>query len=177
MPTAHHLAAPVLLAATLLTACGNKGDASSSTGSASAAATATAAAPASAASAAPRATASAAPAAGGACGFKGSWTGTYPPGPYPFSGQPFEFTFNGDGTGVTHSARADQEFAWKTEGNVFSIHGAKVERGGRFTCSKEEVGKYGYQFTPDCNGVTFKLAQDACKGRTKVMDGTSMKRK
>lgn len=125
----------------------------------------------------PATSAASAPAKPGACTFTGTWTGNYPPGPYPFSGTQFEFTFNADGTGVTKSQRADQEFAWKTEGNVFAIHGVKVEQGGRYTCSKEQVGKWSYTFTPDCNTVTFKVVEDPCVGRAKQADGASMKRK
>jgi hypothetical protein len=176
MLTLRDVAAAALLplAAGLLAACGKDGG-PSSTGTAAATAVATTAAPRPTA-AAPAAT-TAAPAKGGTCAFTGGWTGTYPPGPYPFSGTAFEFTFNGDGSGMTHSQRADQEFAWKVEGGAFAIHGVKVERGGRFACSKDEVGKYSYTFTPDCGTVTFKLTQDACKGRSKTMDGAAMKRK
>jgi hypothetical protein len=164
----------------LLAACG-KDEASTSPSATATAAPAPTPAPA--ASVAPAATASAtaaataAPAAGGACSFAGEWTGTYPPGPYPFSGTPFEFSFKADGTGITKSMRADSEFAWKVEGGTFSIHGTKINKGGRFSCSKEEVGKWGFAFTPDCSGVTFKIQQDPCKGRAKTMDGASMKRK
>jgi hypothetical protein len=168
----------VLATATLLAACG-KGDGTSSTTGAAPASTSAAARPTAAptATAAPAAPTTAAPAKGGVCAFTGAWTGTYPPGPYPFSGTPFEFNFNADGTGVTKSQRADQEFAWKQEAGAFSIHGVKVERGGRFSCSKDETGKYTPTFTPDCGTVTFKLVQDGCKGRSKTMDGASMKRK
>lgn len=171
------LAVIVVITPWILAACGND-SASSSTGAATAAKTAPPPATATAApkpTPAPAAT-TAAPAAG-ACNFSGTWTGNYPPGPYPFSGTPFEFTFNADGTGLTHSQRADQEFAWKVEGGVFNIHGIKVEKGGRFSCSKDEVGKWSYTFTPDCGSVTFKLKEDPCKGRAKTMDGASMKRK
>jgi len=120
----------------------------------------------------------AAPPAGGACTFTGGWTGTYPPGPYPFSGTQFEFSMKGDGTGTTHSARADSDFAWKVEGGSFLIHGTKVEKGGRFTCRKEDLGKWSFAFAPDCNSVTMKLQQDPCRGRAKqVENGLTMKRK
>lgn len=163
----------------LLVACGNKGSSSSSE-SPSAALTASAAPTAVArptATAAAPVTATAAPAAGGTCAFTGGWTGTYPPGPYPFSGTPFEFTFNADGSGKTHSQRADEEFAWKAEAGTFSIHGVKVAKGGRFTCRLEDVGKYGFSFTPDCSTVTLKLTEDHCKGRATTTDGISLKRK
>ena len=179
MSSRRRLAAVVLaFTATALNAACGKEDASSSSSGSTPAATATAAHPTATTAAAPPATATAAPAKGGACSFTGGWSGTYPPGPYPFSGTPFELTFNADGTGITKSQRADQEFAWKQEaGGVFTIHGIKVERGGRFTCSKDEVGRYGYTFTPDCSSVSFKLTQDGCKGRSKTMDGISIKRK
>lgn len=171
MPS-HRLAAFALLT---LAACG-KEDASSSTGAAPASATAAAPKPTAAATAAPKPTATAAPAPA-ACTFPGTWTGTYPPGPYPFSGQPFDFTLRADGSALTHSARADQEFAWKVEGGALTLHSVKVEHGGRFACSKDDVGKYKYRFTPDCSGFTLELAQDPCKGRSKTLDGASLKRK
>lgn len=168
------------LTALLLTAYG-KDSGSSSTAPATSAA-ATTSAPAGTVAAPPPATATAtatasAAATGGACSFAGEWTGNYPPGPYPFSGKPFDFTFNADGTGITDSARAKTEVAWKTEGGTFSIHGVKDVRPGRFTCAKDEVGKFGFTFTSDCNTVTMKLQQDPCKGRGKTVDGLSMKRK
>jgi hypothetical protein len=126
----------------------------------------------------PTQTAAAAPPAGGACALAGDWSGTYPPGPYPFSGTPLEFIIRGDGTGTTRSARADSEFAWKAEGGTFSIHGTSTTRGGRFTCTKDQVGKWGYSFSPDCNTLTMKLQQDPCKGRAKQVEGgLSVKRK
>ena len=177
MPPAHRLAhlGTAVAASLALAACGKDAGSSSSSGAAPSAATS--AKPAATAAATATVTATAAPAKGGACAFTGVWTGNYPPGPYPFSGTPFEFTFNADGSGVTKSQRADQEFAWKVEGSTFSFHGVKVEKGGRFTCSKEEVGKYTFTFTPDCSSVTLKLVQDPCKGRAKMADGASMKRK
>jgi hypothetical protein len=166
-----------LAASLVLAACG-KDAGSTSSGAAPAPATASTARPAATATApAPAATATAAPAGGGACTFVGTWKGTYPPGPYPFSGHTFEITFNADGSGITHSERADEDFAWKSEGGTFSIHRTKVDKGGRFTCGNTEIGKYGFTFTPDCGGTTLKLTQDPCRGRAKVMDGVSLKRK
>src|SRR5580700_8661459 len=100
------LAALALAAPFVLAACGkDAGSTSSSTGAAPAPASAPTA----------RATATA-PASGGACSFAGTWTGNYPPGPYPFSGHPLDVTFNADGSGKTHSERADDEIAWKVDG-------------------------------------------------------------
>ena len=163
----------VLLAA----ACGNKDAPSPAPSSAATAPPATAAQTAAAPHTAAAPASSGAPAAGGACKLDGSWVGTYPPGPYPFSGTRLEFTFNADGTGLTDSARAKTEFAWKTEGASLSFHGVKDVRPGRFTCAKNEVGKYAFTFTPDCGTVTFKLQQDPCKGRALTADGISLKRK
>src|SRR5690242_10940202 len=105
----------------LLLACGK--DAGSSTTTTSAAAppahpTATAAPPPATATATATAVATAAPAGGGACSIVGEWTGTYPPGPYPFSGTPFDISFKADGAGLTKSQRADNEFAWTVEGGT-----------------------------------------------------------
>src|SRR5579871_4309605 len=145
--------------AAILAACG-KGESSSAPSASpttspapatTAAATAAAAHPTAVATA--TAAATTAPAAGGACSFVGEWGGTYPPGPYPFSGTPFEFSFKADGTGTTKSARADSEIAWKVEGSVFQIHGVKTTKGGRFTCRAEDVGKWGFTFSPDCSTV------------------------
>jgi|HubBroStandDraft_4_1064222.scaffolds.fasta_scaffold344224_2 hypothetical protein len=173
------LAALALAAPFVLAACGkDAGSTSSSTGAAPAPASApTARATATATAPAPAATAAPAPASGGACSFAGTWTGNYPPGPYPFSGHPLDVTFNADGSGKTHSERADDEIAWKVDGGAFSLHRTKVDKGGRFTCRNEEVGKYAFSFTPDCSGLTFKLQQDPCKGRSKAMDGLAVKRK
>jgi hypothetical protein len=176
----------LLLAAVLLAACGSK-DASSTSSGAAPTATATAAARAT-ATAAPAPTAAApaptsapaapAPGKGGACSLAGGWTGTYPPGPYPFSGTPIEFTFNADGTGMTHSARADQEIAWTLSGTDFTIHGTHGSHGGRFSCRNEDIGKWSATFSPDCNSLTFKLVQDPCKGRAKQVENpVTMKRK
>ena len=175
MPLSPRLA--LLPAATLLlAACGKDASSSTSSGAAPAATTAavTAAAP---ATAAPTPTATAAPAKGGACSFAGTWTGTYPPGPYPFSGTPIDITFNADGTGVTHSARADQEIVWKVVGGEFTLHGVKGAH-GRFTCGNEDVARWAPTWSADCNSLSFKLVQDPCKGRAKqVENGITMKRK
>jgi hypothetical protein len=175
------LAALALAAPFVLAACGKDAGSTASSSCAAPAATATATATArptaAAPTAAPTATAAPAPAGGGACSLVGAWKGNYPPGPFPFSGRPLEATFNADGTSKTHSERADDEQAWKVDGEGFSIHRTKVEKGGRFTCKNDEIGKYAVSFTPDCGGATFKLQQDACKGRSKTMDGLTLKRK
>jgi hypothetical protein len=174
---------PVLLiAAVLVSACAGKDASPSASTGAAPTATATAAAR---ATTAPTATAPAptsapapAPGKGGTCSLVGGWTGTYPPGPYPFSGTPIEFTFAADGTGATHSARADQDIAWTLSGSDFTIHGTHGSHGGRFSCKNEDIGKWSASFTPDCNSLTFKLVQDPCKGRAKQVENpVTMKRK
>lgn len=167
------------LAQLLLTACG-KDSVSSSSSSVPAT---TAKTPAATATAVATATASAptttapAPATGGACSFAGEWTGNLPPGSYPFSGKPFDFVFHADGTGITDSGRATPAVAWKSEGGIFSIRDINDVRRSPYTCREDEVGKYGFTFTPDCTTVTMKLQEDPCTGRSKAVDGLSMKRK
>jgi hypothetical protein len=151
----------------LLTACGKGSGASSS----STPATAVALANASATTTAP------ARATGGTCSFAGDWTGNLPPGPYPFSGKPFDFVFNADGTGITDSWRATPAVAWKSEGGTFSIRDINDVRRSPYTCRESEVGEFGFTFVPDCTTVTLTLQQDPCKGRAKALDGLSMKRR
>lgn len=175
------MSAPSRLAVAVLTltfaaACSNKED-TPAVPSATAAASHAPPAPTAAATPPPSASASAAPAKAAACTLLGAWTGNYPPGPFPFSGTPLDFTLNADGTGLTHSARADQDLAWKTEGSTFSLHGIKAQKGGRFSCAQDQIGQYSWSFSADCNTLTFKLAKDPCKGRTLTMDGLVVKRK
>jgi hypothetical protein len=144
----------------------SSGSAASSPASPDAAAAATAAASPTAPSAA----------AHGACTLPGSWTGVYPPGPYPFSGQPVGVTFAADGTGNTESARANDKIAWRVDGATFTLHGI-TESGGRYACRKDQEGKYGISFSPDCASVTFKMTDEPCKGREYAMNGNTFKRK
>ena len=118
---------------------------------------------------------------GGKCSLVGTWAGMYPPGPYPFSNTPVELAFNADGSGASKSARtgtAGIEYEWALEGEHFSFHGVKpVSPGDRYTCMKEQVGKYTLTFAPDCSSLTAKVESDPCKGRAMQMNGTTIKKK
>jgi len=116
-------------------------------------------------------------AAAGACSLVGSWTGVYPPGPYPFSGHPLEMTFNADGTGSTASDRATAELAWKGDGNAVTFHGTKPGNGGRYSCRVEDEAKITTEFSADCATMTAHLVSDPCKGRALTINGISLKRK
>jgi hypothetical protein len=125
----------------------------------------------------PTTAAAPAKAAGGACSLVGSWTGVYPPGPYPFSGHPLEMTFNADGTGSTASERATAELAWKGDGSTATFHGTKPGNGGRYSCRVEEEAKITTEFSADCGAMTAHLVSDPCKGRALTINGISLKRK
>jgi hypothetical protein len=116
---------------------------------------------------------------GGACAMPGEWGGTYPPGPYPFSGQPISLRFDANGTGESDSARAHaNSFAWKVEGKELTFHGTDAAaKGGRFTCKPGELGKYALTFSADCATVSLALTSDPCHGRAITMNGMSIKRK
>jgi hypothetical protein len=130
-------------------------------------------------SATPSASPSSAPATG-ACKVEGTWTGTYPPGPFPFSGTPVDVTFGANGTGKTESQRiaiaGAVEFAWKLDGQHLSFKN-ESETHNRFSCPKDQEGKYTLTFTPDCSSFTAKIEADPCQGRAKTMDGISLKKK
>lgn len=116
---------------------------------------------------------------GGACALPGDWTGTYPPGPYPFSGQPISIRFDAGGTGETDSARAHANtFSWKVEGKELTFHGADATpKGGRYSCKPTEQGKYNLTFAADCSTVSLALVSDPCHGRATTMNGMTVKRK
>jgi len=135
--------------------------------------------PSAAASAAPPSAASSG--GGGKCSLVGTWAGTYPPGPFPFSGTGIELFLKDDGTGGSKSARANdpaQEYAWKLDGDKFSLKGT-MDRpgGGRYSCAKGQEGKYIVTFSPDCASITLKLVSDECKGRGRGIDGLTAKKK
>jgi hypothetical protein len=174
MPSPSALASPaLLLACALVAGCGSK-EAPAPAPSAAAATPAKATTPA-AATATP--TQAPAKAAAGACSLVGSWTGVYPPGPYPFSGHPLAMTFNADGTGSTASDRATSELAWKTDGNAVTFHGTKPGNGGRYSCRVEEEAKITPEFSADCSTMTAHLVSDPCKGRALTINGIALKRK
>ncbi|MEP7121997.1 MAG: hypothetical protein ABJE95_13845 [Byssovorax sp.] len=125
----------------------------------------------------PGATTAPAKATGGACSLVGSWTGVYPPGPYPFSGRPLEVTLNADGTGSTASERATAELAWKADGSTLTFHGTKPGNGGRYSCKVEEEAKMTTELSADCSTLTVHLVSDPCKGRALTLNGISLKRK
>jgi hypothetical protein len=114
--------------------------------------------------------------AAGACAVVGEWAGTYPPGPYPFSGKPINFSFRADGTGESKSERADSPIVWHMDGANLSFHGTSSGT-TRYSCKKEDEGKYSLTFTADCSKVTFGLISDACEGRSKTANGMSLSRK
>jgi hypothetical protein len=164
------LVSPALLfASALVVGCGTK-DAPAPAPSAGAAAV-----PAKATT--PITAATPAKATGGACSLVGSWTGVYPPGPYPFSGHPLEMTFNADGTGSTASERATAELAWKGDGATATFHGTKPGNGGRYSCRVEEEARITTEFSADCATMTAHLVSDPCKGRALTINGISLKRK
>ena len=125
----------------------------------------------------PAATTTPAKAPAGACSLVGSWTGVYPPGPYPFSGHPLDMTFNADGTGSTASERATAELAWKTDSGAVTFHGMKPGNGGRYSCRVEDEAKITTEFSADCSTMTAHLVSDPCKGRALTINGISLKRK
>jgi hypothetical protein len=114
--------------------------------------------------------------AGGACSVVGSWTGVYPPGPYPFSGHPLDMTFNADGTGSTASERANSDIAWKPDAGGMAFHGTKPGA-GRYSCQVNEEAKITTEFSADCVTMTVHLVADPCKGRAQTLNGMSLKRK
>jgi hypothetical protein len=113
--------------------------------------------------------------AAAACSIVGDWVGTYPPGPYPFSGTEIRFSFRADGTGQSKSARADSPIAWHMDGAALSFHGTESGT-ARFSCRKEDEGKYSLTYAGDCGKVTFGLVSDPCAGRAKTADGMALNR-
>lgn len=115
-------------------------------------------------------------AAAPACSITGEWSGTYPPGPYPFSGKPINFSFRADGTGESKSERADSPIVWHMDGANLSMHGTQSGT-TPYSCKKEDEGKYTLTFSGDCAKVTFGLVSDPCMGRSKTANGMSLNRK
>ena len=106
----------------------------------------------------------------------GTWSGVYPPGPYPFSGKPVSVTFAADGTGTTASERAHDGITWKLDGGSFTLAGT-TETGGRFVCHRGQAGTYRATFSADCASVTFKVTDEPCKGRAYAIDGNTFTKK
>lgn len=115
-------------------------------------------------------------AAAAACSIVGDWSGTYPPGPYPFSGKPIAMSFRADGSGETKSARGDSPFVWHMDGAALSFHGTSSGT-TPYSCKKEDEGKYSLTFSAGCATVTFGLIADSCGGRSKTANGVSLTRK
>jgi hypothetical protein len=110
-----------------------------------------------------------------ACSIVGDWSGTYPPGPYPFSGTPINFAFRADGTGESRSTRATSPVVWHMEGANLSMHGT-TSGTTPYSCKREDEGKYSLGFSADCSTVTFGLVSDPCTGRATTANGMSLSR-
>ncbi len=110
-----------------------------------------------------------------ACSIVGDWNGVYPPGPYPFSGSPINFSFRADGTGESKSSRANSPVVWHMDGANLSMHGT-VNGTTPYSCKIADEGKYSLTFAADCSTVKFGLVSDPCVGRGTTANGMSLNR-
>lgn len=114
---------------------------------------------------------------GAACTFVGQWQGTFPAGPYPFSGQALSVEVRADGSSTWSAAAGFQNLArWQVANGTLSLNNNNPHP-SPYACAPADTGQYSMVFAPGCRAVTLSLSQDACRGRTLQLDHLTLTRR